>query len=55
MMAMLMHERRNQADGGGRADFQQALDAPASDRGDDPELGKVGADRVDDSRLLADQ
>ena len=36
-------------------DFQQVLDAPAPDRGDDPELGKIGADRVDDGRLLADQ
>lgn len=36
-------------------DFQQVLDAPAPDRGDDPELGKVGADRVDDRRLLADE
>jgi hypothetical protein len=36
-------------------DFQQVLDAPAPDRGDDPELGKIGADRVDDGRLLADE
>ena len=25
-------------------DFQQLLDTPASDRGDNPELGKIGAD-----------
>jgi hypothetical protein len=24
--------------------FQQLLDTPASDRGDNPELGKIGAD-----------
>src|SRR6516162_9512540 len=35
-------------------DFQQMLDTPAPDRGDDPELDKIGADRVDDGRLLAD-
>src|SRR5262245_64614940 len=36
-------------------DFQQALDAPTSDRGDDPELGKIGADRIDDGGLLANE
>ena len=36
-------------------DFQQLLDAPASDRGDNPELGEVGADRIDDGSLLADR
>src|SRR6516225_12095612 len=36
-------------------DFQQMLNTPAPDRGDDPELGKIGADRVDDGRLLADE
>src|SRR4029077_17002975 len=36
-------------------DFQQVLDAPAPDGGDDPELGKIGADRVDDGSLLADE
>jgi hypothetical protein len=25
-------------------DFQQLLDTPASDRGDNPELGKISAD-----------
>src|SRR5215510_5103553 len=36
-------------------DFQQLLDAPAPDGGDNPELGKIGADRVDNSCLLADE
>src|SRR5262245_30405316 len=36
-------------------DLQQLFDTSAPDRGNDPELGKIGADRVDDSRLLADE
>src|SRR5215470_8326631 len=36
-------------------DSQQLLDAPAPDRSDDPELGKIGADRVDNGGLLADE
>src|SRR5215471_10655608 len=36
-------------------DLQQLLDTPASDRGDNPELGKIGTDRVDDGGLLADE
>jgi len=36
-------------------DFQQLLDTPASDRSDDPELGKIGADRIDDGSLLPDE
>ncbi|MET4629058.1 hypothetical protein ABIB83_006094 [Bradyrhizobium sp. I1.8.5] len=35
-------------------DFQKLLDTSASDGGDDPELGKIGPDRVDDGRLLAE-
>jgi hypothetical protein len=35
--------------------FQQLLDTPAPDRGDNPELGKIGADRVDDRCLLANE
>ena len=36
-------------------DFQQLLDAPASNRRYDPELCKAGADRVDNRRLLPDE
>src|SRR6516165_2050280 len=36
-------------------DFQQLLDTSAPDRSDNPELGKIGADRVDDGCLLADE
>jgi hypothetical protein len=36
-------------------DLQQLFDTPASDRGDNPELRKIGADRVDDGGLLADE
>src|ERR1700746_3764792 len=36
-------------------DFQQLLDTPAPDWGHDPELGKIGTDRVDDGSLLADE
>ena len=36
-------------------DPEQLLDTMASDRRDDPELGKVRADRVDDGSLLADE
>jgi hypothetical protein len=35
-------------------DFQQLLDTPAPDKGDNPELGKMGADRIDHGGLLAD-
>ena len=38
-----------------RNDFQQLLDAPAPDGGDNPELGKIGADRIDDGSLLPDE
>jgi len=31
------------------------LDTIASDRRDDPELGKMGADRIDHSCLLSDE
>ena len=36
-------------------DFQQLLDAPASNRRYDPKLCKAGADRVDNRRLLPDE
>src|ERR1700751_2310489 len=36
-------------------DFQQLLDAPAPDGGDDTQLGKIRADRVDDGCLLANE
>src|SRR5262249_3239323 len=36
-------------------DLQQLFDAPTPDRRNYPKLGKIGADRVDDSRLLADK
>src|SRR6185369_12095476 len=36
-------------------DFQQLLDAPAPDGGEDTELGKIRADRIDDGGLLADE
>jgi hypothetical protein len=36
-------------------DFEHLLDAPAPDGCDDPELGKVRADGIDDSRLLANE
>jgi len=35
--------------------FEQLLAATAPDRCDDPELGKVRSDRVDDCRLLANE
>src|SRR5262245_40777174 len=36
-------------------DFQKLLDTPAPDGGDDPELGKIGADRIDHGSLLANE
>ena len=36
-------------------DIEQLLDTLASDRRDDPELGKMGADRIDHRGLLADE
>jgi hypothetical protein len=36
-------------------DFQQLLDTPAPDGGDNPELGKIGADRINDGCLLTDE
>ena len=36
-------------------DVEQFLDTLASDRRDDPELGKMGADRIDHRGLLADE
>jgi hypothetical protein len=36
-------------------DFQQLLDTPASDRGNNPKLGETSADRIDDGSLLADE
>jgi hypothetical protein len=36
-------------------DFQQLLDATPPNRCDNPELDKMGADRVDDGGLLADE
>ena len=35
--------------------FQQLLDTLASDGGDNPELGKVPADRINDGSLLTDE
>ena len=35
-------------------DFQQLLDTPATNGGNNPELGEIGADRVDDGSLLTD-
>jgi hypothetical protein len=39
----------------GIGDFEQLLDASAPDKRDDPELGKVRSDRIDDGRLLANE
>src|SRR5664280_371616 len=36
-------------------DIEQFLDPLAADRRDDPELGKMGPDRIDHSGLLADE
>ena len=36
-------------------DLEQFLDTIASDRRDDPELGKMGTDRIDHRGLLADE
>lgn len=36
-------------------DFQQLLDAAAPDGGNDPELGKIGTDRIDHGRLPANE
>src|SRR5215475_3755746 len=36
-------------------DFQQLLDAPAPDGGDDTEFGKMRADRINDGSLLTDE
>ena len=36
-------------------DTEQLLDTIASDRRDDPELGKMGADGIDHRGLLADE
>src|SRR5215467_2480394 len=36
-------------------DFQQLLDAPAPDGGDDTEFGKIRADRNNDGSLLTDE
>src|SRR5260370_28111728 len=36
-------------------DFEKFLDTIASDRGDNPELAKMGADRIDHCGLLADE
>jgi hypothetical protein len=36
-------------------DFEQLLDTSASDWCDDPELGQVRANGIDDGRLLADE
>jgi hypothetical protein len=36
-------------------DFQQLFDTPAPDGGDNPELGKICADRINDGSLLADE
>ncbi len=35
--------------------MEQFLDTFAADRGDDPELGQVGSDRIDHSSLLTDE
>src|SRR4029434_4823546 len=36
-------------------DLQQMLDTPAPNRSNDPELGQIGADWVDDGSLLANE
>jgi hypothetical protein len=36
-------------------DFEQLLDATAPDRCDDPELGQVSSDGIDDGRLLTNE
>ena len=36
-------------------DCKQLLDAPAPDRSNNPKLGKIGTDRVDNGCLLADE
>src|SRR5260370_40787202 len=36
-------------------DFEKFLDTIASDRGDNPELAKMGADPIDHRGLLADE
>src|SRR5262245_59967317 len=36
-------------------DFQQLLDTPAPDGGDNPKLGKIGADRINDGSLLTNE
>src|SRR5215467_16228360 len=36
-------------------DFEQLLDAPPPHRGDDPKLGKMGTNGIDDGGLLANE